>query len=284
LDIIADLHIHSTASDGELEPDRLVSLAVSKGLAAVSVTDHDTFAGIASAAESGNRHAIRVIPGVEISAEYEPGMLHILGYFPTYPAGMEYALAEVQKARRDRFPRIVKKLNELGIGLTEEDVVHVAGDAQIGRPHIAKALLKNGYVGSFDEAFDKYLSKGKKAYVPKEKMSWKDAVGLIRHHGGLPVLAHPLTLNLSEADLRAFIGEMKLMGLAGIEAHYPDHALAHTVLYMRIALDSGLIVTGGTDFHGPSRNAVNIGDKGIDSSLLKIFLDELMKEGKEGSR
>jgi 3',5'-nucleoside bisphosphate phosphatase len=266
------------ASDGDLTPGKLVALSAAKGLEAISLTDHDTLSGVIPALESGKRHAIRVIPGVEISAEYEPGMLHILGYFPSFPEGMEASLKEVQTARRQRLPRIIRKLNDLGFMLTQADVMEIAGDAQIGRPHIAKALLRKGYVNSFDEAFDEYLGKGKKAYVEKEKMTWKNALALIRVHLGLPVLAHPSSLGLGKDTLRAFIEELSREGLAGIEIHYPDHTREHISAYTAIARDMGLVITGGTDFHGRDRNAVSPGDHGIDSTLLRAFSESLLAQ------
>jgi 3',5'-nucleoside bisphosphate phosphatase len=274
--IVADLHIHSTSSDGELDPSELVYRAASRGLKAVSLTDHDTFKGISRALKEGERLDIRVIPGIEIGAEFEPGMLHILGFFPEYTEEMEKALDGMQQARMVRVPRIISKLNELGITLTREDVMETAGDSQIGRPHIARALLKKGFVRTFDEAFDTYLRKGKKAYVPKDKIPWQDAVRLIRHYRGLPVLAHPYTLNLSNEGLGDLIREMNQAGLAGMEVYYPDHTPEQTAAYERLARRSGLIITGGTDFHGPLRNAVPVGDYGIDQEHLDIFLKHLM--------
>jgi 3',5'-nucleoside bisphosphate phosphatase len=276
MSIAADLHTHSTASDGELNPSQLISLAASKGLKAISLTDHDTLKGLPLAMEAGEKQAVRVIPGVEIGAAFEPGMLHILGYFPTHPEGLEDALERMQQARRDRIHGIIRKLNDLGIMLTKEDVLETAGDSQIGRPHIAKALLKKGFVRFFDEAFEKYLSKGKKAYVPKEKISWEEAVRIIRHYNGLPVLAHPYTLGLSEAGLEELTREMKQQGLAGIEVYYPEHTPEHTSSYERIAHSAGLILTGGSDFHGPLRNDIPVGDFGVDDTLMEIFLKRLM--------
>lgn len=277
--VAADLHIHSTSSDGDLSPGELVELAAAKGLAAVSLTDHDTLSGARTALEIGRRHSVRVIPGIEISAEYERGMLHILGYFPSFPEGLEDALAQVQEARKNRLPRIIAKLNSLGIMIAEADVTGIAGDAQIGRPHIAKTLLKKGYVHTFDEAFLEYLGKGKRAYVEKEKMTWQKAVSLIGRHGGLPVLAHPSTLGLTETGLKDFVGELSGAGLAGMEVHYPDHSREHITLYDRIARASGLVITGGTDFHGPGRNAVSLGDRGLDSVLLRNFSHRLAMQG-----
>lgn len=275
MQVTADLHTHSSASDGDLNPSQLVELAASKGLIAISLTDHDTLTGIPMALESGSRHAVDVIIGIEISAEYEPGMLHILGYFPVFPDGMEVDLERVQEARRERIPRIVRKLNDLGVMLTEEDIIELADEAQIGRPHIAKVLLNKGYVSSFDEAFDEYLGKGKKAYVPKEKMTCEKAIGLIRNYRGLPVLAHPYTLHLEDADLKSFIKELRQWGLVGIEVYYPDHTPDDTTRYLHMAQEFGLLITGGTDFHGAHRKTVSLGDHGIDSTLLRSFCEHL---------
>jgi 3',5'-nucleoside bisphosphate phosphatase len=275
LQVCADLHTHSNESDGNLSPEILVTRAASIGLAAVALTDHDTLAGVPHALNTMSKHTVKVIPGVEISAEYEPGTLHLLGYFPAYPDGLETDLNEVQTARKKRMPKIIEKLNAMGCMLTEEEVMAKAGSAQIGRPHIANALLKKGYVRSFDEAFDKYLGKGKKAYVPKEKMTWEKAMSLILNYGGLPVLAHPFTLSLSTEEVEAFIIVLKEAGLAGIEVHYPDHTPKQTAWYASLASRLGLLVTGGTDFHGPYRNALSLGDFGLDKELLATFLKGL---------
>jgi predicted metal-dependent phosphoesterase TrpH len=218
---------------------------------------------------------MKVIAGVEISAEYEPGMLHLLGYFPAYPDGLEIALKEVQTARKKRIPKVIERLNALGCMLTEEDVMTEAGQAQVGRPHIAKAMLRKGYVRSFDEAFDEYLGKGKKAYVPKEKMTWEKAISLIVRYGGLPVLAHPNTLSLGAKEAEGFIKGLKEAGLAGVEVHYPDHTPEQTERYASLASRLGLMVTGGTDFHGLYRNGFSLGDYGLDRELLTIFLNLL---------
>jgi hypothetical protein len=275
LQICADLHTHSNASDGDLSPEVLVAQAASIGLAAIALTDHDTLAGVPHALNSRRNQAIQVIAGVEISAEYEPGTLHLLGYFPAYPDGLELALNEAQAARKKRIPKVIEKLNALGCILTEEDVMTEAGEAQIGRPHIAKALLKKRYVRSFDEAFHEYLGKGKKAYVPKEKMTGEKAISLIIRYGGLPVLAHPCTLSLGTKETEAFIIGLKEAGLAGVEAYYPDHTPELTARYASLASSLGLLVTGGTDFHGPYRNAFSLGDYGLDKERLTIFLKGL---------
>jgi 3',5'-nucleoside bisphosphate phosphatase len=275
LQVCADLHTHSNASDGDLSPEALIMQAATRGLTAIALTDHDTLSGVPQALNLRRDHGLKVIPGVEISADYEPGMLHILGYFPSYPDGIEIALREVQATRKERIPKVIAKLNALGCMLTEEDVMNGAGMSQIGRPHIAKAMLKKGYVQSFDEAFDTYIGKGKKAYVPKDKMTWKKAMSLIIRYGGLPVLAHPSTLSLNTWEAETFIIGLKEAGLAGVEVYYPDHTCQEIACYTSLATRLDLLITGGTDYHGPHRNGFSLGDYGLDKELLTIFLKGL---------
>ena len=273
--ISADLHTHSLFSDGHLSPVELVRLAASKGLHALALTDHDTIAGIPSALRFSKDHGIRLIPGIEISAEFEPGMLHILGYFPSIPHGLEDALGQIQQARRERIPKIISRLNDQGIMLTMSDVMHDGSGSQVGRPHVARALLRNGHVKTFDEAFDEYLGKGKRAYVPKEKLTWKKILDLIRHHGGLPVVAHPFSLDLDERDLGSFLEQLCSEGLAGMEIYYPEHTPDQMSLYMGMAHALNLVITGGSDYHGPERDGSFPGDFGIDDNLFEHFYKHL---------
>jgi len=270
----ADLHVHTKASDGDLTPEEIVELAGKRELLAIAVTDHDTITGVPQALQTGRKIGVNVIPGIEISAVYDPGTLHMLGYFKEFPAGLEDDLEKIQKGRLDRVARIIAGLNSIGFDITIEDVSVIAGNAQIGRPHIAKALIKKSYVKDFDEAFDKYLGKGKPAYVEKEKLTWEEAIGLIRKHEGISVLAHPFTLELESGGLKNLIIRMKTSGLSGMEVYYPEHTYEQTKLYKAIAEEAGLILTGGTDFHTHDRGA-SLGDCGIGEECLKIILDHL---------
>ncbi len=275
MQICADLHIHTSASDGDLNPGKIVSWAHARGLDAIAITDHDTVAGIPEAIRTGEEAGIRIIPGVEISAIYEPGTMHILGYFPSYPQGLEKALEGIQDARRKRCPRIIEKLNALGMPVTAHEVAEIARDAQIGRPHIAKALIRGGYVRNYEEAFSQYLAKGRPAYVDKEKMTWEESLTLIHEYGGLPVLAHPFTLELQSHELRLLMERLVSGGLKGVEIFYPEHSRAQKKLYRSLARDLGLFATGGTDYHGTARNSVSPGDYGIDTATLAVLLDHL---------
>lgn len=269
----ADLHAHTTASDGDLTPAELVSLAQTRGLKALAITDHDTLLGVPEGLRAGASLGLQVIPGIEISAINEPGTLHMLGYFSAHPKALEEDLGKVQQGRLDRFPKIICKLNELGCMVTLEEVSVIAGEAQIGRPHIAKALIARGYVKDFDEAFDRWLGKGKPAYVEKEKLDAEEAIKLILKHGGVPVLAHPFTLEIADESLKDFIVQAKDYGLMGIEVYYPQHSHAQMRLYRDIARSLGLIATGGTDFHGHDHGGANLGDTGVDKDRLKALLD-----------
>jgi hypothetical protein len=272
MQVHADLHAHTNASDGDLSPLELVALAKEKKLSALGITDHDTLMGVGEGLEAGGMYGIHIIPGVEISAIYDPGTLHILGYFRGYPVGLEMDLEYVQKGRSDRFPKIIEKLNAMGLKITLTDVTEIAGGAQIGRPHIAKALMKKGYVKDFDEAFDNYLAKGKPGYVEKKKLTCEKATMLINRHGGVPVLAHPFTLKLGDDDLKHFTLHLKQYGLMGIEVYYPEHTREQTRLYKSIAKALDLILTGGTDYHGSDRNGASLGDTGVDRGTLMTLL------------
>ncbi len=256
-----DLHVHTTASDGSLTPSELVAYASRKDLEAVAVTDHDTVEGVAEAADAGAREQVEVVPGVEISAQHEGGTLHILGYYiDVRSSRLLKGLEVVQEARRSRNPRLIENLQKLGIDITLEEVALTAAGGQIGRPHVAQVLVKKGYVKDARQAFCKYLQKGAAAYEPKFRIPPAEALSLICSAGGIAVLAHPFTLSCkTELDLDAFVCELAGQGLQGIEVYYPEHSTDREQLYARIARRHGLLLTGGSDFHGPALNDVDLG-------------------------
>ncbi len=256
-----DLHTHSTASDGSYKPAEVVRLAKEAGLVAISLTDHDTIDGLPEALAAGAELGVEVIPGVEISAEFAGGdSMHILGYFLDYADGrLDQRLARLKKARAQRNPKIVAKLNALGIPITYEQVEALSGGGQVGRPHIARVLLEGGYVRTFQEAFDLYLRKGGLAFVPKFRFPPAEALAMIREAKGIPVLAHPFTLGLTGAALKDLVKGLKSQGLAGLEVFYSEHSREQEVQYLALARDLDLLITGGSDFHGLNKPEVSLG-------------------------
>jgi len=255
-----DLHIHTTASDGVMTPTEVVRYAKSKGLRAIAITDHDTIEGLEEGLSEGERIGFEVIPGIEISAEHSPGSMHLLGFlFDVHKPLLNERLQYLQKARAERNPKIVGKLNSLGVNLTYEEVLKASGGGQVGRPHFAQVLLEKHYVRSFQEAFDRFLKKGAPGYVDKFRFSSAEALGLVREAHGVAVLAHPNTLGLNGQRLEEQILKLVAEGLQGIEVFYPEHSNHEVALYKRLAEKHGLVMTGGTDYHGIEKNGVDLG-------------------------
>ena len=274
---LIDLHTHSTASDGSFAPREVVRLAREGGLRAMALTDHDTIDGLAEAIAAGAEYGVEVIPGVEISAYFPGGTMHILGLFIDYTDGLlDKRLAVLKQARADRNPQIVAKLNGLGIPITMEQVRRLSGGGQVGRPHIARALLEGGYIRSFPEAFDKFLGNRGPAYVEKFRFPPKEAIAMIREAGGIPALSHPFTLDLGSAyALKNLLIELKDLGLAGIEVFYPDHTPEQMALYLKLARELGLLITGGSDFHGQNKPEVTLGTMPCQSKLTYELVEAL---------
>lgn len=261
-----DLHIHSTASDGTLSPPEIIRLAVKLNLGAISITDHDTMDGAKEALLTGIPPAIKFLTGVEVSTSAPSnfpcfGSLHILAYgIRLDDFELNHALEMLQHARERRNPRIIERLNSLGINVSLTEVALDAGDCQLGRPHIARYMLKKGWVQSIDEAFDKYLGRGKPAYVDKYRLDSAKAIEMIRGAGGIPVLAHPCLIKaVGDQPLEKLILDLKEIGLMGLEAYYPGHSSKQIIQYSQMAKRLGLLITGGTDFHGSIKPDIRMG-------------------------
>jgi len=256
-----DLHLHTTASDGVLSPSGVVRYAKAKGLQAIAITDHDTIEGCEEGLSEGERIGFEVIPGIEISAEYSSGSMHILGFFldihhPLLNERLEY----LQKARAERNPKMVARLNQLGIEVTYEEVLKASGGGQVGRPHFANVLLEKKVVRNFQEAFDRFLKKGAPAYVDKFRFTSKEALHFINEAGGVAVLAHPNTLGVNGySELEKLIVRLADEGLKGIEVYYPEHSAVEVAQYKTLADRYSLVSTGGTDYHGIEKNELDIG-------------------------
>jgi predicted metal-dependent phosphoesterase TrpH len=277
----ADLHIHSTASDGKLTPADVVLEAARRGLSFIALTDHDNIDGIASAQATASAFPqLKVIPGVEISTEVAQGEVHVLGYFIDYTnAEFNAALDRFKNSRLQRGQKIVAKLEKLGIHLDWQRVTEIAGSSTIGRPHIAQAMLEKGYVNSFKQAFIEYLAHNRPAYVERDKMTPQEAAALIIKAEGLPVLAHPLTI----PDPEALIAELKAGGMVGLEAYYNGYTPEEVSRLLTLADKYQLIATGGSDYHGIEDTETAIGDSGLPLKAVEKLI-ALAKERKPNLR
>lgn len=272
-----DLHTHSTVSDGSEAPTRVVDLAAEAGLTAVALTDHDRLDGLDDATRRGAERGIEVIPGCELSCEHR-GTLHLLVYFITAGDGpLQNELDWLQRARDDRNGLLASRLADLGLPVTLDEMEEESGGTGTGRPHAAAILVRKGVVGSVQEAFDTYLAKGKPAYVPKDRLTPDDALRLAGASGGVTVLAHPLSLGLAPAELDRQIAELAGLGLAGIECIYGRYSPAERSGLVDLAGRHGLVVTGGSDFHGSYKPDLAVGtgrgDLEVDDGLLDHLRD-----------
>lgn len=255
-----DLHLHSIFSDGSFTPEALAETAAGAGLSAIALTDHDCTAGLARFEAGCAGAGVRGITGVEISADVAVGTMHMLGYFiDAAHDRLNALLAEVREGRERRNARILERLNGLGLALAWDEVTAYAGDEIVSRSHFAQALEDKGYVSSRQAAFDRYLAKGKPGYVDRYRMTPEGGIGAIVEAGGVPVLAHPYTLELNAGALRAYLQELKAHGLQGIEVYYPEHNAERVRRYRKLAEDLDLVATGGTDFHGAATPHLRMG-------------------------
>lgn len=256
-----DLHTHTTFSDGTTTPAANVELALRAGLEGLAVTDHDTTDAWEPAQAAAAGTQLEIVPGVELSAELNGASVHVLGYWfdPTRPA----LAAEMRRLRNERVRRseqIVARFNEIGVPISIERVREIAGEAPIGRPHIASAVVEVGAAEDVDEVFGRWLHDGGPAYVPKYAVDPVTCVQLVVDAGGVTVLAHPGLYGPDDRGLEADIVEaMSSAGLAGIEADHPDHSLERRALYRDLAVGLDLIITGGSDFHG-DRKELTLGE------------------------
>jgi predicted metal-dependent phosphoesterase TrpH len=273
-----DLHTHSTASDGTYTPTELIRYAKTKGLRALALTDHDCVDGLEEAVTAGKRAGVEVIPGVEISAEFPYGTMHIVGLFVnrTHPTLLQ-KLSGLQEARRLRNPKIVERLQALGLDIRYDEVVAASGGGQVGRPHFARVLMQKGYVKSIEEAFERYLKKGAPGYVEKARLLPEESISLIHLAGGVAVLAHPFTLRIPDGELRPLFDRLVKAGLDGVEVQYSKHTPDQTALYGGLAKQFGIVAAGGSDFHGANKPTIDLGVGMGDLHIPYSVLEALQK-------
>lgn len=253
-----DLHTHSTFSDGTFTPLQLVKYAEEKGLKAFALTDHDTTEGVKEAKSIETN--VEVISGVEISTRYDKKEIHIVGlYVNENDADLNKQLKYYREKRVTRNFEISEKLNSLGVNITIDDVKESCTGDVISRAHIAKALVSKGFVGSYTEAFDRYLGDNKCAYVPRETLNYEESMELITKAGGVPVLAHPLLYKMSDTNLENMMVKLRQKGLKAVEVYYSTHSNSDTQHIMAMANRVGLIYSGGSDFHGATKPKIDMG-------------------------
>lgn len=256
-----DLHTHSTASDGTLTPTELVTLAKEVGLDAIALTDHDTLGGVDEAIAASKELGVEVIRGCELSLESPDGTgwIHVVAlWLPQNPTELQEAFDWVHEGRKTRNHEIVEKLRTLGIDITYERVAARARGT-IGRPHFAQELVSIGVCSSIREAFNVWLGDNGRAYVPKRKLTPERAFGILNRIGATSILAHPFALGLSEADAETLIRHLQTLGLDGMEVYYSEHSESDTKKYKAMAEKLGLLISGGSDFHGSVKPSISLG-------------------------
>lgn len=254
--MIWDLHVHTSMSDGTFNPREVVKYAKEKGVFTISITDHDSIRGILDAKDEGEKCGVRVIPGIELSVETSRE-IHILGYnIDIKNEELNENLFKLQKSREGRIIKIIKKLRDEGIDINLDDVKSYSKGESIGRLHTAKVLEDKGYAVNVEDAFNKYLKIGASAYIPRERITLKQAIDMIKLSGGFSCLAHPI---LCGSGIRKLVRNLTEMGITAIEAYYPSHSEQMTEFYINLAKENGLFVTCGSDFHGVNRPNYDIG-------------------------
>lgn len=258
-----DLHMHSTASDGSLPPGAVVGAAAAAGLAAIALTDHDTVAGVAEAREAGAQLGVRVVAGVELSAVDGGAETHLLGLHLARLDTIERHLVVFRRTRRERAGRMVERLHALGIPLPLDAVLAEAGDAAIGRPHVARALVAAGHARDIRDAFDRLLGNGRPAFVPKHRLSLGEAIALVHEAGGLAVLAHP-----GGGATRERLDALRADGLDGVEVLHPGHSAEDIARITTLADHLDLVPSGGSDWHGAKSGPRVIGSMHVPDTWL----------------
>lgn len=272
-----DLHTHSTASDGTLTPTELVDLARAIGLKALALTDHDTVQGLPEFKAAGKDTSVETIGGCELSVEFPQGSMHIVGlWVPAHPHALHAALEHLGTLRERRNHAIIANLNHCGLDVTYEELQTIAGGT-IGRPHIAQLLIKHGAARDMQEAFANWLRPGAKGYAPKEKLSARQGIDLLKAEQATVILAHPCTLRQDGEALEATVRELKDFGLDGMEVHYSMHTQAQTNVYADLCRRLNLLASAGSDFHGANKPHIALG-RGKGGLRASYALVERMKE------
>jgi predicted metal-dependent phosphoesterase TrpH len=271
-----DLHTHSTYSDGSDSPAEIVSAAAAAGLEAVALTDHDNLNGILEAAAAAEASEVELIPGVELSCEWQPGGMHLVVlWLEPGPGPLQDRLEILQAGRRQRNVELIELLQKLDVDISYEEVVAEAGGTGVGRPHVAAVLVRKEVVDSIPEAFDLYLASGRPAYVERYRLPPEEAIELARASGAVPIVAHPHTLGMTGTTLDQELRRLARHGLVGLECYYPEYEPDTRLELVERARDVGLVPSGGSDYHGTYKPGLEIGRGYGDLSVGREVWQEL---------
>jgi predicted metal-dependent phosphoesterase TrpH len=262
-DGVVDLHLHSTASDGTRPPSAVVESARHAGVSAIALTDHDTMEGVAEATDAGRALGVRVVPGVELSAYEGAVEVHLLGLHIERLEDMQRELEVFRQARYERAELMVQRLNAIGVRITFEDVLAVASEAALGRPHVARALVENGWAMDLRDAFDRYLGQGRPAFLEKRRIRIDDAIALVHATGGIAILAHP-----GGSGTRERIEALVRQGLDGVEVLHPSHGAEDRARLLALVEHFGVLPSGGSDSHGTTDAARIVGAMSVPAAWL----------------
>ena len=275
-----DLHVHTTASDGQYTPSQIIQKAAEKNIKVIAITDHDTTAGLEEAKAEGKKLGVTVVPGIELNISFPTGEFHLLGLgLKENSKSLNYIVENVIKNRNDRNSQIIAKMNEDRVPITIEEIAADFPNTVIGRPHFAAELVKHGIVKNRQQAFDQYLARGRKWYVPRICTNLDEAIVAIKESGGVPVVAHPMSLYLSWGRMPDFLTDCYEKGVVGIEAFHPGARVTECLRLEELGRKIGFVITAGSDFHGEKirsdrRLGHTCGGKKIDD---KYYFEELLK-------
>ena len=246
-----DLHVHTTASDGQYTPSQIIQKAAEKNIKVIAITDHDTTAGLEEAKAEGKKLGVTVVPGIELNISFPTGEFHLLGLgLKENSKSLNYIVENVIKNRNDRNSQIIAKMNEDRVPITIEEITADFPNTVIGRPHFAAELVKHGIVKTRQQAFDQYLARGRKWYVPRICTNLDEAIVAIKESGGVPVVAHPMSLYLSWGRMPEFLTDCYEKGVVGIEAFHPGARVTECLRLEELGRKIGFVITAGSDFHG----------------------------------
>ena len=280
-----DLHVHSNCSDGTFSPSEVTACALRAGLTAFALTDHDTVDGIAEAAGAADKTGLEVVPGTELSCNYNGKEIHMLGlYIDASSEELLTALQKLRALRERRNEEMLRRFQEDGFSVTRQELCGGCPDAVITRAHFARVLVEKGYASSTEQAFKRYLEHGRKYCPPKENFEPEEAIRLIRAAGGFPALAHPMQYKLSWKETERLITTLKAHGLMGVEVYYSSHHIGQSQQLQAICRANGLLPTGGSDYHGANKPDIRIGIGRGNLRVTDLLLDDIRSSLAEANR